>query len=120
MYGMLRLHGKIHCRNKIKGLPLASQCPFSIHPTMEKVQPCLHEAKKKLSPYQSLVQFLAVLQPAGSAVSSTQARLGACWKFTWILAARLLGPHVALERKYMNKQGEHVLPGERENESLLG
>lgn len=33
MHGRLWFCGKIHCRNKIKGLLLLSQCPASIYPT---------------------------------------------------------------------------------------
>lgn len=35
-HGRLRFYDKIHCRSKIKGLPLDSQCHISVCPTMEK------------------------------------------------------------------------------------
>ena len=51
-------------------------------------------AMPRLSLYQSLVQFLAVCKPAGTAVSSAQAQPGACLKSIWLLDEWLLGPHV--------------------------
>lgn len=67
---------------------------FSIRPHLGKnpilfsLSPEIGPMSRDCVPCQSLVQFLAVLGLAGTAMSSTQAGLGDCLKST-----QLLGPH---------------------------
>lgn len=62
MHESIRFSGKIYCRSKIKGLSLSSQCVIAIHPTVEKIQPCLHQATGRSRPRDSvpLVQSSSV------------------------------------------------------------
>lgn len=66
----------------------------------------------KLSLHPSSVQFPAVLPPAGTAVPSTQAQLGACFKSAWLLA---MGATWLVWRENARTKGESVCYWARES-----